>query len=205
MNTLHLKDRRDGRDGLNGLNGRDGRDGLNGRDGCHGHDGINGLNGLDGKKGDTGLRGRDGRDGRDGINGIDGDEGATGPQGPQGPPCSSRHFNTNTFSFIGTNGIPGILYKPASEVLNILNRANMPITYIGIVWSSSGANISFFIDVKDHNNTIITKLTIGPSTNPISKNVYEIHLNPPINTPFTRLLRFIVSKDVSLYSVMIGN
>ena len=189
MNTFHS---RDGRDGLNGLNGRDGRDGRDG------------INGCDGPRGDTGSRGRDGRDGRDGINGIDGDEGPPGAQGHQGPPCQSKHLNTSTFSFTGSNGVPGILYKPGSEVLNILNRANMPITYIGIIWSSV-ANTSFFIDVKDHNNTLVTRLTIGPLTNPTNKNVYEIHLNPPVNSPFTRLLRVLVSKDVSLYSIMIGN
>ena len=199
MNTFHS---RDGRDGLNGLNGRDGRDGR---------DGIDGKNGATGARGHHGRDGRDGRDGIDGINGIDGDEGprgaqgARGAQGPQGQPCQSKHLNTSTFSFTGTNGIPGILYKPGSEILNILNRANMPITYIGIIWSSSGANLSFFIDVKDHNSTVITKLTIGPSTNPTNKNVYEIHLNPPVNSSFTRLLRFIVSKDVSVYSIMIGH
>lgn len=60
-------------------------------------------------------------------------------------------------------------------------------------------------DVKDHNNTLVTRLTIGPLTNPTNKNVYEIHLNPPVNSPFTRLLRFLVSKDVSLYSIIIEN
>ena len=197
MNTFHS---RDGRDGLNGLHGLHGRDGRDGRDG---------LNGLNGEKGDTGVcghngrNGRDGRDGLDGINGIDGDIGAQGAQGAQGI-CNCKHPNTSTFSFT-TNGIPGFLYKPGSEILNILNKANMPITYIGIIWSSSGENISFFIDIKDHLNRLITKLTIGPSTNPTSKNVYEIHLNPPINSSFTRLLRFIVSKDVTLYSIMVGN
>jgi hypothetical protein len=221
MNTFHTKDARDcPRDGKDGRDGRDGRDGLNGHDGRDGRDGFHGNDGhrgLHGEKGDTGPRGsngRDGRDGLDGINGIDGDDGicgekgqqgAQGPQGPQGPVCQSKHLNTSTFSFTGMNGDPGILYKPGSEVLNILNRANMPITYIGIIWSSNGANLSFFIDIKDHNNTLITRLAIGPSTNPINKNVYEIHLNPPINTPITRLLRFIVSKDISLYSIMIGH
>jgi hypothetical protein len=192
----HTHDGRDGRDGRDGLNG------LNGRDGYHG------------KKGDTGSRGRDGRDGRDGIdgiNGIDGDNGEIGAQGcqgargAQGQSCQSRHFNTSVFSFTGTNGIPGISYKSGAEILNILNRANMPITYIGIIWSSSESIASFQIDIRDVSNITIQRLIVGPSAIANSKNVYEIHLNPLINSSFTRLLRFIILKNISIFSIMIAH
>jgi hypothetical protein len=99
--------------------------------------------------------------------------------------------------------------KHNDEVVNIINRANLPITYISLIWSTKDTTTTFIIDIKDHTNTSLQILSIGPSPFPNSKNVYEIFLSPYIQSPSTRLLRFILtidppSKYLQIYSIMVS-
>lgn len=129
-------------------------------------------------------------------------KGDTGPQGPPGVP-GTKAFMQNTFSYTSSNGIGGISYISGSEILNIINKKNLPITYICIVWSSS-LLVPVQIQIKDFTNVPVQTLIMNPSPVLNSKNVYEINLNPPIHTNFTRLLRFIIAQNVTIYSIMIG-
>ena len=161
--------------------------------------------------------GRDGRDGKDGINGRHGRDGKRGPAGPVGPTGPSGSLpdgfglqDTSTHSYIDTYGAPGIPYRDGVDILNIINRAQLPITYIGIIWSTVDTSIRFNINIKDVANTTVQTLSLGPSPAANSKNVYEIYLKPPILTSFTRLLKFMISispptQTATIYSIMVGS
>ena len=154
-----------------------------------------------------------GRHGRDGTNGKDG---LMGPRGLQGPPGDSFPlqqgiglFNTTTYSFITETGIAGIRYNDNSEILNIINRKLLPITYIGIVWSTIDTSTEVVINLTDVSNKIVWPLIIGPSKLNSVKNIYEIFPSPSITTQFTRLLKFCLTvtpkeSSVSFFSIMVG-
>ena len=146
--------------------------------------------------------GRDGRDGRNGKNGRNGSTGAQGAQGAQGAEGPSGP-SASLFSFVQTSGIGGIYFPPNSDILNIIHKNSLPISYIGIVWSCNQADRIISIDIKDLMNTSYLSLTIGPSSAAFSKHVYEIVPVPPIMTPITHLLRFIAIHDVTIYSIML--
>ena len=169
----------------------------------------------------NGKHGRDGRDGKDGKDGARGQEGPQGPQGPIGekgpigPPGPQGILgqglnNITTFSFVNNNGIAGIGYKDSMEILNIIDRAKLPITYIGIIWSINDVTTQFTLNIIDVSNRIILPLAIGPTTVANGKNVYEIYPNRAITeTTFTRLLRFYLTTSVkttsiTFYSINIG-
>ena len=118
-------------------------------------------------------------------------------------------FNTTTYSFITDTGIAGIRYNDGSEILNIINRKLLPITYICIVWSTVDTTTDLVINITDVTNKIVWPLIIGPSKVNNVKNIYEIYPSPSITTQFTRLLKFCLNvtpknSSVSLFSIMVG-
>jgi len=171
-------------------NGRDGRDG---RDGHDGKDGMRGAPGLPGKRGD------------DGLIGPIGPIGPIGENGPQG----ESSLNTSTFSFVNPSGVSGTSYTDGMDILYIVNRIRIPITYFCIIWSITDTTTLFAINIKDVSNKVIQSLTIGPSPVPNGKNVYEIFFSPFITTTHTRLLKFSIavapaSQQETIYSIMVG-
>ena len=168
----------------------------------HGRDGKDGKDGRDGKEGPRGPRGSQGPQGEQGPQGQQGDIGISIPQGV-------GLFNTSTYSFVSNTGIAGITYNDSMEILNIMNRKYLPITYIGIIWSTSDTSSQFTINLTDVSNKIILPLSIGPSKINNVKNVYEIFPSPSISTSFTRLIKFCLfmnptTASVTFYSIMVG-
>ena len=143
----------------------------------------------------NGRHGRDGRDGRDGKDGKCKCDSFPLQQG-------IGLYNTTTYSL-------GKKYYNSDEILYIINRKLLPITYIGIIWSSSDTSSKFTINLSDILNKLILTLDIGPSKVSNTTNVYEIYPSPSITTNFTRLIKFALSIEPAdssffIYSIMIG-
>jgi len=177
----------------NGRDGRDGRDGHDGKDGIRGAPGSQGRRGYDGPIGPKGCDGNDGQIGPTGKNGLQGESG----------------LNTSTFSFVNPSGVSGTSYTDGMDILYIVNRVRIPITYFCIIWSITDTTTLFAINIKDVSNKVIQSLTIGPSPVPNGKNVYEIFFSPFVTTTHTRLLKFSItvaptSQQVTIYSIMVG-
>jgi len=163
---------------------------LRGRDGKNGRDGKDGRNGRDGR--DMGEKGEQGEQGEQGEKGEQGPQGLQGKQGEKGLsylPQGHGLNNITMFSFTNkTNN---------NELLNIIHRKYLPITYIGIIYAS---DTNCVIDIVDNSNTILS-LKLKAST----KTIYEIY--PNISTQATRLLQFIINSDrsnIRFYSIMVG-
>ena len=166
-----------------------GRNGKNGKNGRNGRDGLPGPRGLTGDKGDRGLKG---------------DKGDKGDPGSPAPLRSDLSpFNSTSYSFNGAK------FTNNSEILNIVDRKELTISYISLIWSMDDTNTQCILNVQDVANVIIASLPIGPSPQANSKNVFEIYLKPAISTTFTRLLRFILTlkpanSKITLYALMVG-
>ena len=146
------------------LRGRDGKDGKNGRDGKPG--GEKGEKGEKGEQGPQGLQGKQGEKGQSYL--------------PHGHGLN----NITTFSFT----------KNKDEILNIIHRKYLPITYIGIIYASDS---NFVINIVDDSN-IIYVLKLKAS----NKTIYEVY--PNISTQVTRLLTFVSKSEAEIYSIMVG-
>jgi len=157
---------------------------------------------LRGRDGKDGRNGKDGRDGRDGKNGGEkGEKGEQGPQGPQGPQGLQGKQGEKGLSYLphghGLNNITMFSFTNKTnnnELLNIIHRKYLPITYIGIIYAS---DTNCVIDILDDSN-IILSLKLKSS----KKTLYEIY--PNISTSSTRLLTFVSRTEAIFYSIMVG-
>jgi hypothetical protein len=181
------------------IHGRDGRDGRDGPRGCPGKQIIVMTNQI-GPTGEKGFQGE---------KGIQGEKGLEGPTGPSYVEPGKGLFNTNTFSFVSSNGQGGQFFEDTFEIINTIQRKDSPISYIGLVWSSSDLITKFTITLRDVTNTSLLLLSIGPSANKNAKNMYEIYPCQVIATQNTRILKMTIEidpgfKKISIYSVTIG-
>lgn len=189
----------------NGKHGRDGKNGKHGRDGRDGRDGDKGPSGPEGPPGPLGPQGPPGPVG---PQGPPGPPGLSGPKGPSGySPVSQGNglLDTTSYSFLSPEGT-GTTFVGEKDILYLLNRKNLPITYIGLIWSSPTTTSPFTITLKDVSNKILLSFVVDPSQVANTKNVYEIFPNPALTTLFTRLIKFILISEnpVVLYSMMTG-
>ena len=161
-----------------------------------------------------GRNGRDGRDGRDGIckckckcsdvNYVLKCKEGPVDHSPKHPPRQS--FYTHTYSFVGTNSIAGLRCINGADILSIFQRADMKITYIGIIWSLADTTSKFNLHIKDSSNKLCKSIILGPSSQANAKHIHEIHLDTPIQFPVTQLLKFVIESTTPpcIYSIMVG-
>ena len=184
-----------------GSTGATGTTGATGPTGAVGSTGPTGL----GATGPTGITGPTGSTGPTGFTGPTGSTGATGPasvtpgQGLQ---------DTATFSFVSNSGVAGTSFGNTNEVINIINRNNLPITYFGIVYAGDTAT-TYTFSLLDSAGTNVQSFGVTTPAALNTKYLYESTLGTSISTGSSRLLRGVLTtnpsnKTLTVYSIMIG-
>ncbi len=187
------------------MNGATGATGATGPTGLQGATGVTGPTGRTGATGPTGLQGFTGPTG---VTGFTGFTGTTGPTGPASVTPGQGLQDTSTFSFVSNSGVAGTAFGNGNDVINLINRPNLPITYFGIVYAGDNST-TYTITLQDSANTVVQTFSIGTPALSNTKYLYELVLGTPITTVSSRLLRVVLgtnptNKTMTVYTIMLG-
>ncbi len=185
-----------------------GATGATGPTGAVGSTGVTGPTGRTGPTGFTGPTGLQGSTGPTGAGGATGSTGITGPTGPQAVTPGQGLQDTSTFSFVSNSGVAGTSFGNGNDVINLINRPNLPITYFGIVYAGDSST-TYTITLQDSANTVVHTFSIGTPAVSNTKYLYESVLGTPISTGSSRLLRVVLgtnptNKTMTVYTIMLG-
>ncbi len=184
---------------------------MNGATGATGSTGATGTMGATGVTGSVGSTGPTGVTGSTGSTGATGPTGRTGPTGPTGPTAVTPGQglqDTSTFSFVSNSGVAGASFGNGNDIINLINRPNLPITYFGIVYAGDSST-AYTITLQDSANTVVQTFSLGTPAVSNTKYLYENVLTSPITTASSRLLRVVLgtnptNKTLTFYTIMLG-
>ena len=166
------------------------------------------MNGATGATGSTGPTGATGATGATGPTGPTGRTGSTGPTGPFSVTPGQGLQDTTTFSFVSNSGVAGTSFGNTNEVVNLINRPNLPISYFGIVYAGDTAT-TYTMSLQDAAGTTVQSFGITTPVATNTKYLYESTLGTFVSTSNARLLRAVLStnptnKTLTVYTIMMG-